>query len=147
LKLILRKWKFGDDNDASTKVSEQQVGVLFTKSSAAPIISLSNSGALNYLDPSTADRIRVVQGHKGSIGTMCVVEQSKTIFTGSYDGRVCAWDIAEGNANVVIEEEAKIGHLTPTEDFILYSLQKKEDEIKKITLDDLSTKYFHLSFH
>jgi WD repeat-containing protein 1 (actin-interacting protein 1) len=135
-----RTWEFGGAH-ASTKVTEQQVGVLFTKSSAAPIISLSNSGTLNYLDPSSSTPIRSVHGHQGSIETMCVVKEAETIFTGSYDGRVCAWDIAVGDAKVITEEGAKVGHLTPSGESVLYSIQKKEDEVKKISLDDLSSKY------
>ena len=137
-----RTWTFGDGH-GSSKVSDQQVGVVYTNSSAAPIISLSNSGALNYIDPSSSDPIRVVQGHKGSIETICIKETTgaKTIFTGSYDGRVCAWDVPTGDPKVVAEEDAKIAHLTPVSDGVLFSVHKKEDEIKRAGLGDIAAKY------
>jgi len=71
---------------------------------------------------------------------MCVTDDAKTIFTGSYDGRVCAWDVASPEAQIIAEEEGKIAHLTAASDGVLYSVQKKEDEIKKISLTDLSTR-------
>ena len=96
-------------------VPHQQVGVLFTTSSAAPIVSLSLSGTLNYLDPSSQDPIRAVSGHQKPINAMGTVNDYKTIFTGSYDGRVCAWDVATGDAEIVSETGAGIVQFTSSE--------------------------------
>src|SRR5579859_1947499 len=92
----LRTWTFGSGMD----VPHQQVGALFTSSSAAPLVSLSLSGALNYLDPSSEKPIRLVSGHQKTINALGTTPDSKTVFTGSYDGRVCAWDVAEGTAEI-----------------------------------------------
>jgi WD repeat-containing protein 1 (actin-interacting protein 1) len=120
-------------------VPHQQVGVLFTTSSAAPIISLSLSGALNYIDPSSAEPIRVVQGHQKPINAMGTANDYKTIFTGSYDGRVCAWDVATGDAEIVSETGAGIVQFTASEK-AAWSISQ-DDVLKDIDIGNLSLGY------
>lgn len=85
-------WKIG------TGVPYQQVGVVWPNRSDGTIISLSLSGDLNYLNEKEDKPYKVVSGHQKSITSMGVAEGGKTLFTGSYEGRVCSWDVASGLA-------------------------------------------------
>lgn len=56
------------------------------------LITLSLSGDINYLDPrSPAKPTRVIKGHNKGI-TSLALGNDKTMFTGSYEGRICAWN-------------------------------------------------------
>jgi hypothetical protein len=120
-------------------VPHQQVGVLFTTSSAAPIVSLSLSGALNYLDPSSSKPIRSVSGHQKPINAMGTTTNLKTIFTGSYDGRVCAWDVATGDADVINETGGGVLQFTASEK-AAWSISQ-DDVLKDIDIGKLSLGY------
>ena len=74
---------------------------------------------------------------------MCSVpdaDDAKTIFTGSFDGRICAWEVATGNGRTLTEEDAIVENLISTKDSLLYTVQKREDLLKKIDLNGYSTK-------
>ena len=120
-------------------IPHQQVGVVFTTSSASPIVSLSLSGALNYLDPSSLKPIRSVWGHQKPINAMGTTSDHKTIFTGSYDGRVCAWDIATGDAEVINENGAGVLQFTASEK-AAWSISQ-DDVLKDLDIEKLSLGY------
>ncbi|KAF9389297.1 WD40 repeat-like protein [Podila verticillata] len=77
------------DLSSAGAVNGQQVGNIWKGDS---LLSLSLSGDLNYLDPSTSQTSRIVKGHQKGITAMTVSEDKKTFFTGSYDGRVVSWE-------------------------------------------------------
>jgi WD repeat-containing protein 1 (actin-interacting protein 1) len=98
----VQAWKFGEDRGIS--VSDQQVGVVYPHGRTdGLIISLNLDGDLIYLKEGSPKPSKVVQGHnktvtslgKGSDGT------GKTIWTGSFDGRVCHWDLGTGTGTAV----------------------------------------------
>src|SRR5208282_3500387 len=120
-------------------VPHQQVGVLFTTSSAAPIVSLSLSGALNYLDPFSSKPIRSVSGHQKPINAMGTTSDHKTIFSGSYDGRVCAWDVATGDAEVINENGGSVLQFTASEK-AAWSISQ-DDVLKDLDIEKLSLGY------
>jgi len=74
-------------SDTLGLVDDQQVGSLWQGSH---ILSLSLGGDINYWDRNTTRPSRVVKGHQKAI-TAVSVASDKTVYTGSYDGRVCAW--------------------------------------------------------
>jgi WD repeat-containing protein 1 (actin-interacting protein 1) len=117
-------------------VPDQQVGALFTTSPAAPVISLSLSGALNYLDPSSSKPVRSVFGHQKPVNALAATKDWKTLFTGSYDGRVCAWDIATGEAEVINEDGGGVVQFTSS-DKGTWSVSQ-DDVVKEIDLASLS---------
>lgn len=127
-----RTWTFGH----GISVPHQQVGVVFTTSSAAPIISLSLSGALTYLDPSSKKPIRTVYGHQKTINALGVTTDHKTIFSGSYDSRVCGWDVASGNADIVSETGGGVLQFTASEKKA-WSISQ-DDVLKDIDIGKLS---------
>ncbi|KAK6528090.1 WD40 repeat-like protein [Arthrobotrys megalospora] len=92
----LKSWSFGDTGS----ILDQQTGVVWPNRSDGLIISISNSGDLNYLDERTDKPVKVVAGHQKSITGLGVEPSGKTIWTGSYEGRVCSWDLASGTAEV-----------------------------------------------
>ncbi|KAI5860144.1 WD40 repeat-like protein [Durotheca rogersii] len=96
---VTQTWKFGED--AGVSVQDQQVGVVWPHGRRdGLIISLSLSGDLNYLVEGSPKPTRVVQGHNKSITALGAGSDGKgqTLWTGSFDGRVCRWDVAAGAA-------------------------------------------------
>lgn len=92
-------WRFGPEGAPS--VADHQVGVVWTPRADDTVISLSLTGDLNYLDPSSEKPRRVVTGHQKAITALKATRESKTLFTGSYDGRICRWDTTTGTAGLV----------------------------------------------
>ena len=125
-------------------VPNQQVGVIFTTSSAAPIVSLSLSGALNYVDPLSPKPILSVFGHQKPINAMGTTSDLKTIFTGSYDGRVCAWDVATGNAEVINETGGGVLQFAASEKAAWSICQ--DDILRDIDIGNLSLRYEYLYY-
>lgn len=72
----------------SKAVEQQQVGGLWQ---GEFILSLSLSGDINYWDRNSQRPVRVITGHQKAI-TALDRASDNTLYTGSYDGRVCAWD-------------------------------------------------------
>ncbi|KAI1817384.1 WD40 repeat-like protein [Poronia punctata] len=96
---VLRTWSLGG-SEGRVNIGDQQVGVVWPHGrSDGLIISLSLSGDLNYWKEDSDKPVRVVQGHNKSITSLGASGQ--TLFTGSFDGRVCKWDIASGVGTVV----------------------------------------------
>ncbi|KAL2125853.1 hypothetical protein VTI74DRAFT_2497 [Chaetomium olivicolor] len=102
-------WRIGEEG--SVNVENQQVGVVWPHGrSDGLIISLSLSGDLNYLAEGKDKPIRVVQGHNKSVTALGVASEGK-ITTGSFDGKVCSWDVSTGVATVV-EGQAHTNQVT-----------------------------------
>ncbi|RIB25557.1 quinon protein alcohol dehydrogenase-like superfamily [Gigaspora rosea] len=80
----------------SDTIDDQQVGNLWQ---GEYIISLSLSGDINYLDQKSPSPVKVIKGHQKAI-TAFTQSKDSTLFTGSYDGRIYAWN-TDGSANVV----------------------------------------------
>lgn len=97
---VIQTWTFGD----GVNVKDQQVGVVIPHGrSDGLIISVSLGGELTYLNEGKSDPARVITGHfrgvtalqPGSDGT------SASLWSGSFDGRVCHWDVKTGLPTVV----------------------------------------------
>ena len=76
-------------------IDDQQVGSLWVGNH---LLSLSLSGDINYLDPRSSNPSRTIRSHSKGI-TALAIDASQTLFSGSYDGRVCRW--SDGFASVV----------------------------------------------
>ncbi|KAJ2098334.1 WD40 repeat-like protein [Coemansia sp. S100] len=82
---------------SSTSAPEyQQVGNLWA---GEHIISLSLSGDINVLEMGNERPVRVITGHQKAI-TAAALTPSGTLYTGSYDGKLCTWDFT-GHAQTV----------------------------------------------
>lgn len=92
-------WKLGQEGVVN--VGDQQVGVAWARDNL--IISLSLDGDLHYLEEGSAAPTKVVQGHNKSITAIGVGSDGtgKDVWTGSFDGRVCHWDVEKGVGAVV----------------------------------------------
>lgn len=128
----IRTWSFA----SGMSIPHQQVGVVFSSSPAAPIVSLSLSGALNYFEPSSQKPIRTLEGHQKPVNAMGTTRNHKTIFTGSYDGRVCAWDVATGEAEVISESGGSVVQFAASEK-TAWSISQ-DDILKDIDIEKLS---------
>lgn len=97
---VKHTWSFGE----SMAVSDQQVGVVWPKRSDGLIISLSLSGELNYLNTRSPNPFKVISGHQKSITALTTTTESTsdvTLWTGSYDGRLRAWNSSTGVADAI----------------------------------------------
>ncbi|KAJ2751180.1 WD40 repeat-like protein, partial [Coemansia nantahalensis] len=74
----------------SAAPEHQQVGNLWA---GDRVVSLSLSGDLNYLSVDSASPVRVITGHQKAI-TAAALAHPQTLYTASYDGRLCTWDFA-----------------------------------------------------
>ncbi|KAM3508171.1 hypothetical protein MY11210_006833 [Beauveria gryllotalpidicola] len=95
-----QSWKFGD----GVSVGDQQVGVVIPHGrSDGLIISLNLRGELTYLQEGKDQAVRVIQGHDKGVTTMIRTSdnQGTALWTGSFDGRICHWDIKTGTAAAV----------------------------------------------
>lgn len=97
---VIQSWKFGD----GVSVRDQQVGVVYPHGRTdGLIISVNLEGDLAYLVEGKPDPIRIIQGHSKGITALSPGSSGNgtDIWTGSFDGRVCHWDIKTGLATVV----------------------------------------------
>lgn len=96
----VQSWSLGEEGSVS--VPDQQVGVVWPAGrSDGLVISLSLSGDLNYLAEGKDKPIKVVQGHEKNITSLCLDSKAETLWTGSYEGRLCSWDLNTGTAERV----------------------------------------------
>lgn len=94
----VQTWKMGEEGVPS--IPDQQVGVVWPAGrSDGLIVSVDLKGNLNYLVDGNPNPTRVVQGHQKNITAASI--SGHTFFTGSYDGRVLAWDTETGTADEV----------------------------------------------
>ena len=96
---------FSIGEEGTVAVPNQQVGVVWPHGrSDGLIISLSLSGNLNYLHEGSPTPSKVISGHQKSITALCLsghADSEQTIWTGSYEGRLCAWNTVNGSAETI----------------------------------------------
>lgn len=94
----VQTWRMGEEGVPS--IPDQQVGVVWPSGrSDGLIISVDLEGNLNYLVDGNPKPSRVVHGHQKNITAAGI--SGSTFFTGSYEGRVLAWDTESGIAEKV----------------------------------------------
>ncbi len=98
---VKHTWSFGETVD----VADQQVGVVWPAGRSDDlIISLSLNGSLNYLHPSASKPRSVISGHQKNITALAASitsDSTPTLWTGSSEGRLCAWDASAGTAEAI----------------------------------------------
>jgi WD40 repeat protein len=89
----IQTWTMGGEGTPS--IPDQQMGVVWPAGrSDGLVISVDLAGNLNYLVEGNPKPSRIVRGHQKNITAAGV--SGSTFFTGSYDGRVLAWNTAAG---------------------------------------------------
>lgn len=92
-------WRFPEP-DCGVSIRDHQVGVCWPAGRTdGLIISINLCGDLNYLYPGSSTPKRIVQGHNRSITAAGYTDG--TVLTGSFEGRVMAWDIESGTGTAV----------------------------------------------
>lgn len=93
-------WKFGGDNKGN--FLHQQVGVTWPAGRKDDlIISIDLEGNLNYLQMDRESPVRIVRGHQKAISAATLSSKDNLLWTGSADGRMLAWNVGTGAAEVV----------------------------------------------
>lgn len=109
---VIQSWKFGDGGPVS--VPDQQVGVTYPHGrSDGLIISLNLNGELIYLKEGSPKPTKLVQGHDKSITALGPASdgKGKTIWTGSFEGRVCYWDV-DGGVGAIVDGQSHTNQVT-----------------------------------
>lgn len=136
----VQTWRMGEEGVVS--IPDQQVGVTWPSGrSDGLIISIDLEGNLNYLIEGKDKPVKVVRGHQKAITAAGFTVDDKTLWTGSYEGRVCAWDISAGVASKVDGEAPKnyvSGFSTSASEGRIYSVSW-DDTLRTV---DASTKSF-----
>jgi len=65
------------------------------------IISVDLEGNLNYFREGKDKPVKVVRGHQKAINSASSILESKTLWTGSADGRTRTWDLSSGLADTI----------------------------------------------
>ena len=72
-----------------TDIGDMQVGVVWT---AKYILSVSLSGAINYLDPANPlQPVRVLHGHQSTIQSLVALPTASTFYTAGLTGEITRW--------------------------------------------------------
>ncbi|KAL5410478.1 hypothetical protein PMIN06_005978 [Paraphaeosphaeria minitans] len=94
----IQTWRMGEEGVPS--IPDQQVGVVWPAGrSDGLVVSVDLEGNLNYLVDGNPKPSRVVRGHQKNITAAAL--SGSTFVTGSYDGRILAWETNTGNADKV----------------------------------------------
>ena len=97
---VIKTWKFGD----GVSIRDHQVGVVIPHGrSDGLIISANLDGELIYLNESKDEPVKILQGHQKGITALGAGSDGKgsSLWSGSFDGRVCHWDVASGTSSTV----------------------------------------------
>ncbi|KAI9769522.1 MAG: WD40 repeat-like protein [Geoglossum simile] len=100
----VQSWRLGEEGVVN--FSYHQVGVVWPAGRTDGLImSLNLDGDLNYFAEGKETPTRVVQGNQGNITAITTSEgvrgKAETLWTGSYDGRICNWDVSTCSAEKV----------------------------------------------
>mmetsp|Transcript_149122 Transcript_149122/g.211924 ORF Transcript_149122/g.211924 Transcript_149122/m.211924 type:complete len:600 (+) Transcript_149122:24-1823(+) len=80
-------------------LENMQVGCL---AQGEHLISVSLNGYINYLDKANPDTpLRVIRGHSQNVTALGVSEDAGMMYTGSTEGRICAWKIGSPEPTVL----------------------------------------------
>ncbi|KAK5115550.1 hypothetical protein LTR62_001209 [Meristemomyces frigidus] len=93
-------WRMGEEGSIS--IQHQQVGVTWPAGRTdGLIISIDLDGNLNYFQEGKENVVKVVRGHQKAITAVGVLADSRTLWTGSSDGRARSWDLKTGAARSI----------------------------------------------
>jgi WD repeat-containing protein 1 (actin-interacting protein 1) len=97
---VLQSWRMGEEGVVS--IADQQVGITWPAGRKdGLVISIDLEGNLNYFREGHDKPVKVVRGHQKAVTAAAYLPESKTLFTGSYDGRVRSWDVSSGAAQLI----------------------------------------------
>lgn len=121
-------WRMGEENVVS--IPDQQMGVVWPAGrSDGIVISVDLEGNLNYLASGNPKPAKVIRGHQKNITSADI--SGSTFFTGSYEGRVCAWDVKSGLAEKV-DGESHSNYVAG----MCNSAAKGESQVQTVGWDD-----------
>lgn len=86
------------------ELGSQQFGVVYPHGRTdGLIISINRNGDLLYLYPDSTKPSKVIQGHNKSVTALSAASDGsgKTLWTGSFEGRICKWDVGSGVGTTV----------------------------------------------
>lgn len=96
----VQSWRMGEEGTVS--IPDQQVGVTWPGGrSDGLVISIDLEGNLNYFQEGSEKPVRIIRGHQKAITAAAAMSDSKTLWTGSSEGRARSWDLSSDAAKFV----------------------------------------------
>lgn len=78
-------------------VDDQQLGCLWQ---GDYLLTVSLSGNINYLDTNNpSSPMRIIKGHNKNILSLVSSPDGSTLYTGSFDSRICRWNVESGESD------------------------------------------------
>jgi WD40 repeat protein len=122
----VQTWRMGEEGVVS--IQDQQTGVTWPAGrSDGLVISVDLEGNLNYLVEGSTKPSKVIRGHQKNITAATISE--KTLYTGSYEGRVLSWDLTSGAADKV-DGESHTNYVAG------FAADPKSDRVYSVGWDD-----------
>lgn len=118
-------WRMGGDG---VSIPNQQVGIVWPHGRTdGLIISVDLEGNLNYLSQKSPQPVKIVQGHQKNITTTGMTSKgssNQTLWTGSSEGRIRAWDMTGTASEVDGESHSNYvcGLCSSSDDARMYSI-------------------------
>lgn len=79
-------------------IDDQQLGCLWQ---GDYLLTVSLSACINYLDVNNPSRPRrILAGHNKNILSLASTGDGSTLYTGSFDSRICQWNVQSGEAKI-----------------------------------------------
>ncbi|XP_078354362.1 WD repeat-containing protein 1-B-like [Oculina patagonica] len=120
-----------DANTSSTEftfgsdLEHQQLGCLWQ---GDHLLTVALSGNINYLDTNNPSSPRkIIKGHNKNILALASSNDGSTLYTGSFDSRICQWNVASGDAEIFKGQ----GHKNQVSDMVLCG-----DNLVTCSMDD-----------
>ena len=90
--------------EGPAQLGDMQISVLWTPQQ---LLSVSLNGNINYFNSSSQTPVRVVQGHQVAITAMAVDREQGVLYSGSFDGVLCATPLATGITSRIVGPDPK----------------------------------------
>jgi WD40 repeat protein len=96
-----QSWRLGEEGVVN--ILRHQVGITWPAGRSDDlVISIDLEGNLNYFTKDEPKKpSKIVTGHQKNMTAAGILNKGKTFYTGSYEGRVCEWDVETGLAEKV----------------------------------------------
>ncbi|XP_020619123.1 WD repeat-containing protein 1-B-like isoform X1 [Orbicella faveolata] len=107
------------------ELEHQQLGCLWQ---GEYLLTIALSGNVNYLDANNpSSPIRIIKGHNKNILSLASSKDGSTLYSGSFDSRICQWKVQTGNAEIFKGQ----GHKNQVSDMVLCG-----DSLVTCSMDD-----------
>jgi WD40 repeat protein len=103
----LRLWDLASGNEMPREAMNKHNCVACALSPDGKIVASGDSGSVTLWESATGKEVQVLRGYKGELSYLVFSADGRTLYTGSYDRMVRAWDVRSGR--LLFEREGHTG--------------------------------------